>query len=140
MFTGRCLCGNCSYTIEGEPVVVAHCHCLDCQRLSGAGHTTGAMFPEEGVTLTGAPATFSLTSDGGNTVTRLFCGTCGSPLFGKNAGMPGFMTVFLGTLDAPDTLTPQVAIFARTRRQWDVMDASLTSFKAQPDWKPDDGL
>ena len=45
MLTGRCLCGECSYAIEGQPVVVAHCHCRDCQRLSGAGHTTGAMFP-----------------------------------------------------------------------------------------------
>ena len=140
MLTGRCLCGNCSYTIEGEPAVVAHCHCVDCQRLSGAGHTTGAMFAEEGVTLIGAPATFSLTSEGGNTVTRLFCGTCGSPLFGKNTGMPGFMTVTLGTLDVPDTLKPQVAIYARTRRHWDAMDPSVATFDAQPGWKPSEGV
>jgi hypothetical protein len=98
------------------------------------------MFPEKGITLVGAPAAFSLTSEGGNTVTRLFCGTCGSPLFGKNTGMPGFMTVSLGTLDAPDTLKPQVAIFSRTRRQWDMMDPSVATFEAQPAWKPSDGV
>ena len=49
MLTGRCLCGACAYEIEGEPVVVAHCHCLDCQRLSGAGHSTGAMFAESNI-------------------------------------------------------------------------------------------
>ena len=139
MLNGRCLCGNCSYSIEGEPVVIAHCHCIDCQRLSGAGHTTGAMFSEESVTLMGKPATFSMTSDSGATVTRLFCGTCGSPLFGKNTGMPGFMSVSLGTLDASDTLKPGVAIFSRTRRQWDVMDPNITTFEAQPNWKPSDG-
>ena len=136
MLTGRGLCGACSYVIEGDPVVVAHCHCLDCQRLSGAGHTTGAMFAEDGVRVVGEPASFSLISEGGNTVTRLFCGTCGSPLFGKNTGMPGFMTVTLGTLDETDLLTPQVAIFARTRRHWDVMDTTLATFDAQPNWKP----
>src|SRR6185295_7493077 len=117
MLTGRCLCGACSYTIAGEPIVVAHCHCLDCQRLSGAGHTIGAMFPEEGVQLTGDIASFRLTGESGSTVTRLFCPRCGSPLFGKNTGMPGFMTVMMGTLDESDGLTPQVAIFARSRRR-----------------------
>ena len=139
MLSGRCLCGRCSYEIEGEPVVVAHCHCLDCQRLSGAGHATGAMFAQGGVTLTGEPAAYQLKSEAGNTVTRLFCGTCGSPLFGKNTGMPGFMTVTLGTLDDPNLLEPGVAVFARSRRTWDMMDINLPAFEGQPAWKPEDG-
>ncbi len=140
MLTGRCLCGGCSYSIEGDPVVVAHCNCRDCQRLTGAGHSTGAMFAEEGVSLTGSVALFSLLSDAGNSVTRLFCGACGSPLFGKNTGMPGFMTVSLGTLDDPNALTPQVAVFARTRPDWDSIDSSVERFDAQPGWKPSDGV
>ncbi|MSP74761.1 MAG: GFA family protein [Rhodospirillaceae bacterium] len=138
MLTGRCLCGAISYQIDGDPIVVAHCHCLDCQRLSGAGHATGAMFPDAGIRLNGEPATYSTTSEAGNTVMRLFCRRCGSPLFGKNTGMPGFMTVSLGTLDSSGGLKPQVAIFARTRRNWDVMDATLPTFDAQPEWKPTD--
>jgi hypothetical protein len=138
MRTGRCLCGACAYRIEGDPVVVAHCHCCDCQRLSGAGHSTGAMFAQDGVRLEGPVATYSFASEAGNEVTRLFCGTCGSPLFGKNTGMPGFMTVTLGTLDDPE-LTPQVVVFARSRRAWDVMDETLPTFEAQPAWKPADG-
>ncbi len=118
--------------------MVAHCHCLACQKLSGAGHTTGAMFSEDGIKIFGQPALYSLASEGGNTVTRLFCGTCGSPLFGKNTGMPGVMTVTLGTLDAPDEFVPQVAIFTRSRRAWDILDPSVATFDAQPSWKPTD--
>lgn len=136
MLAGRCCCGACTYEIEGDAVVVAHCYCRDCQRLSGAGHTTGAMFAEDGVSISGNPASFKLTSDAGNAVTRLFCDKCGSPLFGMNSAMPGFMTVSLGTLDTPDLLTPEVAIFARTRPRWDVIDASVATFDAQPGWKP----
>ena|SRR5436190_22991883 len=140
MRTGRCLCGRCTYEVDGEPVVVAHCHCLDCQRLSGAGHATGAMFAEFDVRLRGPVGTYELVSEAGNTVTRIFCPACGSPLFGKNSGMPGFLTVTVGTLDQSDDLAPQVAIFARTRRAWDVMDDGLPTFDAQPEWKPDDGV
>lgn len=140
MRSGRCLCGGCTYEIDGDPIVVAHCHCLDCQRLTGAGHSTGAMFPQSDVTLIGPVASYELASASGNTVTRLFCATCGSPLFGKNTGMPEVMTVSLGTLDKPDDLTPQVAIFARTRRAWDTMDPTLATYDAQPGWKPEDGV
>ena len=139
MLTGRCLCGACTYEIDGEPVVVAHCHCADCQRLSGAGHTTGAMFAESGVRMKGAISTYEMTSGAGNVVTRLFCANCGSPLFGRNSGMPGFVTATAGTLDQSETLSPTVAIFARNRRPWDTMDPSLSSFEAQPAWTPTDG-
>lgn len=143
MLTGRCLCGACSYEIDGSPVVVAHCHCRDCQRLSGAGHSTGAMFASEGVRLSGSSSTFDLASEAGNTVTRIFCPTCGSPLFGRNSGMPGFMTVTLGTLDASaeaEALKPQVAIFARSRPAWDCVAADVTVFDTQPGWTPADGV
>lgn len=53
--------------------------------------------------------------------------------------MPGVVTVSLGTLDEPNDVVPQVAIFARTRRVWDVMDPRLATFDAQPSWKPSDG-
>jgi hypothetical protein len=140
MLTGRCLCGGSTYEIDGDPVVVAHCHCQDCQRLSGAGHTTGAMFAEGGVRMWGPIARYATTSDAGNDVVRLFCATCGSPLFGRNSGMPGFITATAGTLDQSDDLAPQVAIFARNRRAWDPADPSVASFEAQPDWTPDKGV
>jgi hypothetical protein len=94
------------------------------------------MFPESDVRLKGDPATYCIESDTGNIVTRFFCGTCGSPLFGKNTGMPGFMTVAMGTLDAHEGLSPQVAIFTRSRRHWDLVDPMTQAFDTQPNWKP----
>ena len=82
---GGCLCGAVRYEAEGEPVVVAHCHCEDCQRRSGAGHSTGAMFAADRFRLTGQVAEYKLMSDNGNEVTRVFCPACGSPIFGRNS-------------------------------------------------------
>ena len=101
---------------------------------------TGAMFPVSAVTISGEPASYAVTSDAGNTVTRLFCVTCGTPLFGMNTGMPDYMTACVGTLDEPDTVTPEAAIFARTRRHWDLIDPGLPTYDGQPDWKPTDGI
>lgn len=137
VFTGGCLCRAVTYRIEGDPVVAAHCHCGDCQKLTGAGHATGAMFSEAGVEIAGKPATYRLTADSGAQVTRLFCATCGSPLFGKNDRMPGFMTVAAGTLDNPGAITPQMVLFVRNRPHWDVMDAALPAFETQPEGRPE---
>lgn len=140
MRTGRCLCGAVTYEADGEPVVVAHCHCTDCQRLSGAGHTTGAMFAADSVRVRGRVSEFRLESAARNVVIRSFCPGCGSPLFGRNEGMPGFVTVAVGTLDDPDGVQPQVVVFARSRRSWDHRDDALPTFDAQPGWKPEDGI
>ena len=50
--------------------------------------------------------------------------------------MPGFMTIAAGTFDEPDWLEPQVTVFARSRCHWDFMDPAVTTYDAQPDWKP----
>ena len=115
MLRGGCLCGGVRYEIEGDPVVVAHCHCTDCQRLSGAGHTTGAMFPVGAVTVHGAVSEFQIASSSDSVVTRSFCPTCGSPLFGRNTGMAGFKAYFSalgGEQPIPEKLDGLVAIQA----------------------------
>lgn len=95
------------------------------------------MFPAADVEVTGAPATYSLKAESGSTVTRSFCGHCGSPLWGSNTNMPGFMTIGVGLFDDPGAFTPAVAIFARSRLSWDAIDAHIPSFDVQPPWKPD---
>jgi hypothetical protein len=137
---GGCLCGGVRYEAAGTPVVVAHCHCEDCQRSSGAGHSTGAMFASENFHLQGKTAQYVLESSRGNQVTKLFCPVCGSSILGSNSAMAGFVTVSLGTFDDSSLLTPQVVVFARNKKPWDVMDESLPTFDTQPDWKPADGI
>jgi hypothetical protein len=133
---GRCLCGGVTFEATGLPVVVAHCHCEDCQRLTGAGHSTGAMFPADHFRLSGVAREYRLTSEAGNEVTRVFCPSCGSPIFGRNTAMAGFVTVSLGTMEDSSGFEPGVTLFARNRKPWDSMDESVATFDAQPQWRP----
>ena len=140
MLEGGCLCGAITYKISGQPIIVAHCFCRDCQRVSGAGHLTGAMFPAEQIKVMGEMAEYRSAAASGSTVSHLFCRTCSSRLFGKNTNMPGAMTVAAGTLNDPNALEPQVAIFTRSRPHWDAVAPNVQSFEAQPAWKPSDGV
>jgi hypothetical protein len=33
---------------------------------------------------------------------------------------------------------PQVVVFARNKKPWDVMDETLPTYETQPDWTPAD--
>lgn len=48
------------------------------------------------------------------------------------------MTISLGTLDDSSSFEPEVIVFARNQKPWDVMDKQITAFMAQPNWHPED--
>ncbi len=135
-YQGSCLCGKVKYEVKGTPKIVAHCHCIDCQKLSGAGHSTGAMFSEKDFSLTGEVGEYKLTAENGSEVTRVFCPSCGSPILGKNTDMSGYITISLGTLENSSDFKPEVVVFARNRKPWDNMDKTVLTFEAQPSWNP----
>ena len=134
---GGCCCGSIRYQVLGDPVIVAHCHCEDCQRISGAGHSTGAMYPLTALELTGETRAYQLKSDTGSTVSKIFCPQCGSPIYGTNNHNPDFVTVSLGTLDDSSDFKPAVAIYCRNKKSWDHLDEDVQQFDSQPNWKPE---
>ncbi|WP_439155316.1 GFA family protein [Yoonia sp.] len=136
-YTGKCLCGDVTYTANGAPIVVAQCHCDACRRLSGTGHTVGAVFVAEAVTLSGKLSEFSYSSDKGAMVTKVFCAHCGSPIYSSNTRMPDHLTLSLGTIDDATGLDIEVVIFERDRPHWDQLGEDVVSFATQPDWKPE---
>jgi len=136
-YHGKCLCCEVTYVAVGPPVVVAQCHCEECRRLSGTGHTVGAMFSSDAVSLSGKLSQFSYLSDNGSQVTKAFCANCGSPIYGKNTRIPDHLTLSLGTMDDAEGLDIEVVIFERDKQHWDQLGKDVISFATQPDWKPE---
>ncbi|MDO9407421.1 GFA family protein [Patulibacter sp.] len=117
--TGRCVCGTISYEVEADPIVVALCHCDDCQRQSGAAFSTNLLFPKDAVTVAGTPTVFHTTGTGtGEDRERSFCGTCGSVLFTQLAEQPGVTIVKAGTLDDRTGFAPAVEVWTDSAQEW----------------------
>lgn len=134
--TGKCLCGAVTYAAQGKPVVVAQCHCDECRRLSGTGHTIGAMYPVASVSISGPTAQFQYASSKESVVTRVFCPSCGSPILGKNTRSPEHLTLSLGTMDDAESLKVEVVIFDRDKQHWDQITDGIPRFATMPDWSP----
>lgn len=111
-FTGGCLCGAVRYEVRGEPVRAANCHCDDCRRATGASFATNVFVKEDDlVILRGTPKRFQHKADSGNTMTKEFCGDCGSQLFGSGSGSTGVKHVKVGTIDDAAGIRPAMDVF-----------------------------
>lgn len=133
---GGCLCGAVRYEVTAAPSMAGFCYCESCRRLSGSGHAFHALVPEEALKASGTVKSFQWKADSGSTVTTSFCPTCGSPLFGKSSGMPGMVTFRAASLDDPNVLSPQMAVYAKRLLRWDHLDPAIAAFDEMPPMPP----
>ena len=129
---GSCLCGQLKIEVDGEPLVMSHCCCKDCQKASGGGHMTIARFAEKDVRISGAYTTYGVVAKSGNTNYRHFCPVCGGRGFGTNSGRPGQINVSVGIFDDSSWFTPRAAIFMCDHREWDEFPPDLAVFDEYP--------
>ena len=77
--TGGCLCGQIRYEIKSEPIMTGVRHCKNCQKQAGTAFSTLAGFQKTDIEFMGDLALYKDNdTDTGDTVSRYFCGTCGS--------------------------------------------------------------
>ena len=105
VFTGGCQCGAVRYDVQGDPVVVAICHCSMCRRANAAPAVAWAMFQEGQVRFTkNLPTTYSSSAP----ARRGFCGVCGTPISFTAEYIPGLIDLTVGSFDHPEALMPSL--------------------------------
>ena len=131
-YIGGCACGAIRYQIAGEPLLMNHCRCRDCQHKSGTGHGSYLTFAKAGVKLEGKASHWDIVADSGNVKTRAFCPTCGSPVYMTFAAMPDIFTVHAASLDDPTRFQPQAVMYGVRAYAWDAIDPHVTKFDRMP--------
>jgi len=105
-FTGGCLCGKVRLVASGRPYRVGLCHCLDCRKYHGALFHAAAICPQDAVKVDGETRDYA---------GRFFCPHCGSSVFSRSDDE---IEVNIGSLDAPDQLTPTYELWTIRRESW----------------------
>lgn len=118
MLQGSCACGKVRYEVQGGLVFrVAHCHCWQCRKHSGASFgTTSAVLTSEFSVVEGEDQIRYWESSPG--IRRHFAGCCGSPIYKTNEALPDFLAFRMGTLDTDPGKTVEEHIFVDSKVPW----------------------
>ena len=133
--TGGCLCGAVRYSLEASVTGLRTCHCRNCQKSSGAGGTVNAVVPSDSLKFTkGSTRRYDDSATlSGRTLSRHFCGDCGSPIYSQRTETPEMMTVRAGTLDDSSGMKITGNIWTRSARHWGYIAPGTTQHPGQPD-------
>jgi hypothetical protein len=114
-----CSCGDLQVVCEGEPVRISMCHCLECQRRTGAVFGNQAWFNRQQITsISGNSTQFSRLSDAGRSVTFQFCLVCGSTVYWEAEALPGLIAVAVGSFGDPAFAAPKHSGWEWRRHDW----------------------
>jgi hypothetical protein len=134
---GGCGCGQVRYRIAGEPMMVHNCHCRLCQRQTGSTSVVNAFFEGDRVTLLQGELTeHEVEAGSGRPHTICRCKGCGTALW-SFYGRLGRLSygVRAGTLDDPDSVTPDVVIFTEAKMPWVALPDGIPVFEQYYDFR-----
>jgi hypothetical protein len=129
MADARCSCGALTLTLSGPSKLVVACHCLDCQRRTGAPFGVGAFYAADAVAISGTAKEFTRNAASGGKVHSYFCPNCGSTIYWKANNVPALIGVAVGALTDPKYLAPVRSVFEQSKHNWVQIDGVVEHFQ-----------
>lgn len=126
---GGCQCGAIRYSISGDPVMAAICHCTMCRRAHAAPAVAWAIYQEGQVRFNKAqPASYSSSTEG----RRGFCASCGTQISFTASFLPGLIDITIGSLDNPESVKPTLHYWHSKRLTWAEFADTLPRYPELP--------
>jgi len=134
--SGQCVCGEVSYTVDGEPDRITICHCRWCQRRTGSAFGVEVVFNISQININDeSVAVYRHHSDeSGRWLDQHFCAKCGSNIGFTLEAVPGIRTIAAGTFDSQswlesDNYSPR-HVFTRSARHWSDIPDGVECYEA----------
>jgi len=132
MADAQCACGALRLAVSEPPLLTALCHCLACQRRTGAPFSANSFYAIDCVEICGTSTEFIRTADSGRKVHMYFCPTCGSTVYWKADGAPSWIGVGVGAFADPTYAPPAMSVFEQSKHQWVQLDDTVEHFQGLP--------
>lgn len=129
---GHCQCGAIRFEFSGEPSDVSFCHCSICRKLSGSAFAPYIEVAASDLRISGDPALarrYAVTER----LTKIFCGTCGTPLFTEHSAFPGLAYICIGALDSTEGIVPEYHQFVASKARWYEIRDGLPQYDGWPE-------
>lgn len=113
-----CQCGQLRAVCTGAAARISMCHCLACQRRTGAPFSAQSRFQRGQVVVSGESRTWWREAASGSGVIHHFCANCGSTVYWELEGFPDVIAVALGMFADPSYPPPTVCVWEAQRHPW----------------------
>ena len=131
--SGKCLCGNISFTANTDIQNSYNCHCNDCRAASGAAYQTLLFIERSALEISGTPKVFTHAADSGSVMEKHFCPDCGSQMFGHNRSRPDRISIRAGVLDQSELVKPAANLYLSSKIESTPIDPDLEGYSGMPD-------
>jgi len=128
MIKGSCLCEEVKYEYNGSINEVAVCHCNQCKRAQGTPFVTNAPIELEKFTFTNGSSLLKTFLSSPNKK-RVFCGSCGSPLYSQRTDMPETIRLRLGTVTEGHIPEPNYEIYCESKSTWFSSNSEIPNYE-----------
>jgi hypothetical protein len=125
----HCCCGGLRVEAIGDPVIVAACHCRQCQRRTGAAFGVSAYFPKEQVRIGGTSKVFVRDGQDGRKIRAHFCPDCGSTVYWDADFRPDYYGIAVGAFADPTFPAPRWSVWEEARHPWTAFGHQVDQFE-----------
>ncbi len=129
---GSCQCGNVTYELLKPPLLVAACHCKECQKLSTSAFSITAMVHADSVQFMGELKGWSRVADSGNVSTAKFCPNCGNRIYHYDPKEPEKLKLKPSNLSDTRIIKPTVHVWVSEKQDWYQIPDGVKVFSRQP--------
>lgn len=129
VLSGRCLCGQITWSSPAPPIWTALCHCDSCRRACSAPVVAWMGFPEHSIIWTGTRK-FRRSSE---IARRGFCPDCGTQMSFESTRWRGEIHLYAASLDNPNDYVPELHCHYDEKLPWLHMEDSLPKYLVSAD-------
>jgi hypothetical protein len=126
--SGGCACDLLRFSVNGDPIFQAVCHCKTCQKHTGSAFRIVVAVQRHAVSLLGASKTYQRTGDSGQLVISRFCPGCGATVAIEPAALAGLTIIPVGSLDDASWVNPTMEIYCDSAQPWVQLRGSMDRF------------
>lgn len=129
---GSCQCGEITYELLEPPLMVAACHCKECQKLSTSAFSITAMVNASSVKFNGSMKNWSRVADSGNVSGAKFCPSCGNRIYHFDPNDPDKLKLKPSNLTDTRIINPTIHVWVSEKQDWFQIPEGVKSFDKQP--------
>jgi hypothetical protein len=125
----QCQCGQLAAELPAKSLITIACHCVDCQRRTGAPFGVLAYYQCDQINVEGEAKSYKRISAEGNVVENYFCLTCGSTVFLNLGKQPGLIGIAIGAIADSAFQPPVWSVWEKSKHHWVEMSGKMQHFE-----------